>query len=152
MQEGNFPSLAKRPFEDAPTAVVPPSVQTIVSALPPELQTTVDEVVAMSNAAHSQFLNNLPGVERRVGLARGSAISSESWVVAQMDLAALEMVRTPSVTALADIDALYIERLNSEFEQDSFGGGAIIAEKRNQISAQVERQQDAIDAMKAKLR
>jgi len=152
MQEGNFPSLAKRPFEDASTIVEPPAVPPVVSSLPGPLQAAVDKAVTQSSTAHAEFLENLPGVQRRVNAAKGAAVSSESWVVAQMDLAALEIGRGPSVTALADIDALYTERLNSEFESENSGGAAIIASKREQISAQVRRQQDEIDAMKAKLR
>ena len=153
MQEGDFPSLAKRPFEDAPTVVEPQNPATpTVSSLPAPLKAAVDDAISKSGAAHAKFLKNLPTVQRRVNAARGSAVSSETWVVAQMDLAALEMMRSPSVTALADIDKLYLQRLNAEFEQEPSGGAAIIGEKRDQIQAQVDTQQSEIDAMKARLR
>lgn len=153
MQEGDFPSLAKRPYEDqGPIDSRDTVTPALIADLPPALQTAVNEALAMSNEAHGKFLNNLPGVERRVNAAKGSSVSGESWVVAQMDLAALEMIRSPSVTALADVDALYMQRLDNEFEGKQPGGALLIAKSRSQIEAQVKAQQDAIDAMKAKLR
>ena len=153
MQEGDFPSLAKRPFEDGAAIEPPaPTPRPTVSSLPAPLQTALSDAVARSNDAHRKFLKNLPGVKNRVNAARRSMVSSEAWVVAQMDLAALEMMRSPSIAALADVDALYLQRLNAEFEDAPTGGAAIIGEKRNQIQAQVNAQQSEIDAMKARLR
>ena len=79
-------------------------------------------------------------------------MSSELWVVAQMELAALEMVRSPSVEALADIDMLYRQQLEREASDDQFGGTAAIARQRDAVKMQVDRQQGEIDAMKNRLR
>ncbi len=153
MQAGDFPSLAKRPYENGVAIDSEAQVTTaLIANLPAPLKSAVNQALEQSNAAHRKFLNNLPGVEKRVGSARAASISSESWVVAQMDLASLEMIRGPSVSALADIDALYLERLNAEFDDEQPGGALIIAKSRDQIQAQVKAQQDAIDAMKAGLR
>ncbi|GAB5487138.1 MAG: hypothetical protein Pars2KO_07080 [Parasphingorhabdus sp.] len=153
MQSGDFPSLAKRSYEngtaiDSEARVTP----ALIANLPAPLQSAVNQALEQSNAAHKKFLGNLPGVEKRVGSARAASISSESWVVAQMDLASLEMIRSPSVSALADIDALYLAQLNTEFDGEQPGGALIIAKSRDQIQAQVKTQQDAIDVMKARLR
>ncbi len=153
MQTGDFPSLTKRPYEDAaPIDSSGSKPPVIASSLPEPLQMALNQALAKSSEAHGKFLNNLPGVKKRVNAAGGSSISSESWVVAQMDLASLEMIRSPSVAALADVDALYLKRLNAEFEDQQPGGAQIIAKNRDQIQAQVKAQQDAIDAMKARLR
>lgn len=79
-------------------------------------------------------------------------MSSERWVVAQMDLAALEIVRGPSVSALADIDRIYTSQMNRSFDDENAGGTAMVESKRQEILAQVKQQQDEIDALKAKLR
>ncbi|MEP2990183.1 MAG: hypothetical protein ABJN65_14475 [Parasphingorhabdus sp.] len=153
MQTGDFPSLSKRPYENGPAIESPaPVSRPMATGLPASLQTAVNQAIVKSNAAHKKFLENLPGVKNRVRAAGRSSISSESWVVAQMDLAALELIRSPSVTALADMDALYLQRLNAEFEDAQPGGAQIVARNRNQIEAQVKAQQDAIDAMKVRLR
>ncbi len=153
MQQGDFPSLAKRPYEVGAAIAAPvPDPLPPVSTLPAPLREAVNQALSKSSQAHEKFLKNLGGVRSRVNAARGSSISSEAWVVAQMNLAALEMMRSPSVTALADVDSLYLERLNAEFEDEASGGAAVIGEKREQIQAQVSTQQSEIDAMKAKLR
>ena len=153
MQEGDFPSLAKRPYEDIPANADPSAPPPApVSSLPAPLQKAVDQAVQQSEAAHSKFLRNLPVVKRRVNAARGASVSSEAWVVAQMDLSSLEFDRSASVEALADIDRIYIERLNSEFEENDPGGAALIARKRDLVQAQVNRQQEEIDGMKSRLR
>lgn len=153
MQSGDFPSLAKRSYEDG-SAIQPSEEVTpaLIANLPAPLQVAVRQALEQSNIADKKFNNNLPGVKKRVNAATRSTISSESWVVAQMDLAALEMIRAPSVSALADLDRLYLERLNAEFKDTQPGGALIIAKNRAQIEAQVNAQQQEIDAMKARLR
>lgn len=153
MQQGDFPSLAKRPYEDGSAIFEPaPNPPSSISALPASVQAAVDAAVVQSSTAHARFLRLLPSVKNRVNAARGSAVSSESWVVAQMDLAALEISRTPSVSALADIDDLYLAQLNAEFAAEISGGAETIEVKRAAVSAQVNNQQDEINLMKARLR
>lgn len=153
MQAGDFPSLSKRPYEDGAAIGSPAPVAPATAAnLPAPLQAEVSRALAKSGDAHEKFLSNLPGVKNRVNAAGRSSISSESWVVAQMDLSALELIRSPSVNALADIDTLYLERLTAEYEGEQPGGAQIIAKHRKQIQDQVKAQQDEIDSMKARLR
>lgn len=153
MQEGDFPSLSKRAFEDKPvdssdTAGPGPALQT----LPGSLQDSVNASVQQSEVAHNAFLNDLADVEKAVTEAEGAAPSSESWVVAQMKLSSLEMSRSPSVSALADIDALYMEQLARELEVSQSGGATLIAKSRDQISDQVTAQQQKIEQLKSALR
>ncbi|WP_430427500.1 hypothetical protein [Parasphingorhabdus sp.] len=153
MGEGDFPSLAKRPYEDQSAISSPGNpVPALVSSLTPDVQSGVNQALRTSNAAHEQFLHNLNAVKQRVVAAQGAAVSSEKWVVAQMDLAALELVRSPSVESLADIDSLYAAELDREVQEGLSGGALIILEKRNQIDGQVRQQQQQIDSMKGQLR
>jgi hypothetical protein len=69
-----------------------------------------------------------------------------------MEMAVLEIERSPSVEALADIDGLYREQLEREAAEGQSGGATIIASQREAVEAQVERQQAEIDAMKNRLR
>ena len=57
-----------------------------------------------------------------------------------------------SVSALADLDALYFRRLESEFSDNPPGGAALIDRSRKQVAQQVEMQQRKIDELKAVLR
>jgi len=152
MQQGDFPSLLKRPYESEPVMDAAAAPATVISSLTADLQGRLSAAVTSSGAADEQFQARLPVVKQRVDAARGAAVSSESWVVAHMELAALEIQRSPSVEALADIDALYREQLERETGSDQIGGTAIIAERRDSVQAQVDRQQAAIEAMKNRLR
>ncbi|WP_373489887.1 hypothetical protein [Parasphingorhabdus sp.] len=152
MQQGDFPSLQKRPYEDEPVMDAPAAALPVQSSLPAELQVRLDAAMAQSQTAHDRYQARLPGVRSRVEAARNAAVSSESWVVAQMEMAALEIVRSPSVEALADIDALYREQLLRQMEEGQTGGAAIIASQREAVLAQVDSQQAEIEAMKNRLR
>ena len=153
MQGSDFPSLAKRPYEDGPaitdTAAPTPEV---MATLPAALGNAVDAAVRQSNTAHQAFLADLPNVKQSVSAARGAQPSSESWVVAQVQLSSLEMDRSPSISALADIDALYMERLDQEFSGEEKGAAAIIAQFRERIEAQVSSQQQEIEKLKSGMR
>lgn len=153
MQSGDFPSLSKRPYEDVPAideTVTPPLPQ--IESLPVALKNAVDAAIRQSNAAHQAFLADLPKVKQSVSAARGASPSSESWVAAHVELSSLEMDRSPSVSALADIDLLYLQRLDQEFSGEDKGAAALIAKSREQIEAQVSSQQAEIDQLKARIR
>lgn len=153
MQSVDFPSLSKRAYEDDPAidgSVAPAASE--MEVLPTALRNLVDAAVRQSNAAHQAFLADLPKVKESVSAARGAAQSSESWVVAQMQLSSLEMDRSPSVSALADLDSLYMQRLDQEFTGEEKGAATLIAKSRQQIEAQVSSQQDEIDRLKTRIR
>lgn len=153
MQAHDFPSLAKRPVEEGNAMseslnVAPDGI----ASLPAELQKSVNDLVGKSNAAHGVFLNALTAARARTGAARGSAVASEAWVVAQMELAALEITRSPSIDALAKIEDIYAARLDAEFEDALPGGAALIGIERAKILEEVAFQQDAMDKLKSQLR
>ena len=152
MQQGDFPSLQKRPYEDVAGVDESAVPAPITVSLPAEQQSNLNAAVTKSGTAHKQFQAKLPAVKKRVDAARNAAVSSESWVAAHMELAALEMLRSPSVDALADIDALYRTQLERESAEGQTGGTDIIAEQRNAVQAQVARQQTDMDAMTSRLR
>ena len=153
MQSGDFPSLAKRPYEDRPVidqTIEMPAPE--MEALPDGLGNSVAAAVRQSNAAHQAFQKDLPNVRQKVSAAQGAAPSSESWVVAQMLLSALETQRSPSISALADLDSLYMRRLGEELDGAEQGAAALIAKSREKIADQVGSQQQQIEALKSRLR
>lgn len=168
MQSGDFPTLSKRPYEDdakidgpkidGPKTGDPATDSDAgdnvpqMTALPAALANAVAAAVRQSNAAHQVFLKDLPRVKERVSAARGAAPSSESWVVAQMELSSLERDRSPSISALADMDLLYMQRLDQELDGAEQGAAALIAKSRDGIEDQVAAQQREIEALKSRLR
>lgn len=152
MQQGDFPSLLERPYEREPVTDEAAAPATAITSLPADTQSRLGAAVASSSAADAKYRTRLPVVKKLGDAARGSAESSEAWVVAHMELAALEIQRSPSVEALADIDSLYREQLERETAEDESGGTTIIATQRDSVQAQVDRQQADIEAMKNRLR
>ncbi|WP_417620521.1 hypothetical protein [Parasphingorhabdus sp.] len=152
MQQGDFPSLQKRPYEDDPVITDTTAPGDTISELPADVHSKLNAAITQSGAAHEKFQSRLPVVKKRVDAARGAAVSTESWVVAQMELAALEMERSASVEALADIDALYMAQLERETDSGQSGGATMIAGRREAVKAQVDSQQAEIDSMKNRLR
>jgi hypothetical protein len=86
-----------------------------------------------------------------VRAAAGSAVSSEPWVAAQTSLSTLESARNGSVSALASLDVLYVERSNAIADGKATGGTEQIDAARRTALTMVDSQNDRIDALKSKL-
>lgn len=101
--KGAFPSLAPRPVEklgmDEPLRVAAPVAED------PALIKRVAELLATARRGQRDFEASLPAAR-----SGGAPMGSEAWVQAQQALSALEASRTPTLTALADLDALRAER------------------------------------------
>lgn len=107
LPEGEFPSLAKRPYETADPVGEPASEPQILSTrLPDSLRAQLDELVAKHAAAEAAFQTALPAARQAAQSAAGAAAGSESWVQAQMEVSRLEEKRSDSLSALAEIDRL----------------------------------------------
>jgi hypothetical protein len=105
--EGDFPSLAKRPYEKANPIEEPPiAVETLTKALPADLQRQVDSLVARSSAAHAAFETSLPSVRAVIQSAGNPAPGSEPWINAHMVLSRTDSTRADNVAALGEIDQL----------------------------------------------
>ena len=108
----DYPSLAVRDVErvQGSFAASPrqsldvPPVETDLSA---PLDVALAQLVASTEAAHSEFLAIVPRAERLVAGARGSAIGSPSWAEAEVALSELEAVRSRAAVPLGDVDTLY---------------------------------------------
>lgn len=152
MQEGDFPSLAKRPMEDQPLTSAQPPAPENATKLPDDVQSLVAAALSKSAAADERFQRNLPVARSRVTAARGAAPSSESWVAAQTGLSALEIDRADSVGALADLDALYIRALQADSDGTGPRTAPLIQGSRQILEQQVQNQQDIINQLRAALR
>jgi hypothetical protein len=144
-----YPSLAKRSIENAPigeAAAAPAPVEA-----DPALQAEVDKLAAQAQAGSAAFDRAWPAADRATRAAAGAAISSEAWVAAQQSVSALESARNDSVSALASLDVLYVERNNAVAEGKARGGTEQIDAARTVALATVDSQNDRIDALKGRL-
>ncbi|MFY9351380.1 hypothetical protein [Sphingobium sp.] len=144
-----YPSLAKRPIESAPVADVapPPAPVPADAALSAEIASYVEQAdkgAAAFDAAHDK-------ADRAVRAAAGAAVSSDAWVAAQVAISALEAARNDSVSALASLDTLYVQRSNAVADGKATGGLDDIDAARAAALSLVDQQNDRIDAMKARL-
>lgn len=144
-----YPSLAKRAVENAPVAE-PVAAPAPVEA-DPALQAQVDRLSAQAQAGSAAFDRAWPAADRAARSAAGAAVSSEPWVAAQLAISALEAARNDSVSALASLDTLYVERSNSVAEGKARGGVEQIDVARKAALGIVDSQNDRIDSVKARL-
>ena len=144
-----YPSLAKRAIEDAPIAEAAPQPSPV--APEPELVQSVDRLTAQAQAGGAAFDKAWPAADKAARAASGSAVSSEAWVAAQTALSALESARNDSVSALASLDVLYVERSNAAAEGKVSGGIETIDAARASVLAIVDSQNDRLDALKGLL-
>lgn len=145
----SYPSLAKRPVESAPVAEAapPPAPVPADAALSAEIARHVsqaDKGAATFDAAYARAM-------KAVSAAKGASVSSDPWVAAQADISALEAARNDSVSALASLDTLYVQRSNEVAAGKAAGGLEDIDAARAATLSLVDQQNDRIDALKGQL-
>ncbi|KKW89666.1 hypothetical protein [Sphingobium chungbukense] len=143
-----YPSLAKRAIEGAPIAEAAPQPSRSAGAGADPECGPADRAGAGGGAA---FDKAWPAADKAAKAASGSAVSSEAWVAAQTALSALESARNDSVSALASLDVLYVERSNAVSEGKVSGGIDMIDAARGTVLAIVDGQNDRLDVLKGRL-
>ena len=111
-----------------------------------------DTALATHERAEAAFRAALPTVRSNVSAASGGAPGTEGWVVAQQALSRLDIARSGSVSALADIDAVLAARLAQEQDGAAGNGAAALNETRQRIAAAVADQSAIIAGLAARLR
>lgn len=150
----SYPSLAIRPVEKGDFAS-PSSPES--SGLPterisdPALEADIARLSAQAKDGAAAFDRSFPDAEQRVKAASGTAVSSEAWVAAQVAISGLEAARNDSVSALAGLDTLYVDRANAIADGKAQGGADAIDAARRDALALVDSQNDRLDGLKALL-
>lgn len=149
-QQRPYPSLAKRPSESSDRfAEQPvPTEQPAPAPSDPALTAEVETLARKAGDANSAFQAQLDGGRKAVNAAKGTSVSSENWVAAQMAISALDAARYESVASLASLDTLHVERSAGE---GSIGDIAAIDPARTQVLALVDAQNDALDGLRRTL-
>ena len=131
---GDFPSLAKRPYEKANPVEEAAAAETLTTALPADLQQQVDALISRSSIAHAAFEKAVPIVRALVQSAGGSSSGSESWINVHLELSRTDSLRADSVAALGEIDRLVARE--REKGADS-GLVALLTAQQQQIAERV---------------
>ena len=103
---GDFPSLAKRPYEKTNPVEEVAVVETLTTTLAADLQKQVDALLSRSSIAHAAFENALPSVRSTIQSAGNPATGSESWANAHTALSRTDSLRADGVAALGEMDRL----------------------------------------------
>jgi hypothetical protein len=142
-----YPSLALRDVERAtgtlqpatPAPYVPPAPSSAVLG-------RLDRLAADAASAHRAFLAEAPRARGAVAAARDAGPGADSWARAQVAVAGLESTRSQAMIALADLDRIYVDAALDGSDL------ARVDAVRDQVAAQVEEQNAAIDGMLGDLR
>lgn len=147
----DYPSLQRRPAERqtgsalpaAPEAPPPPPA-------PPsaQLTTRLSQLVEQARAAHQRFAAKRDAAARMVAAGGASTPGSEGWATATVALSDLESARSDAMVALAELDQLYTAR-TVEGDQSAV---AAIAAARDQVTALVGNEDDALAALRGRMR
>ena len=146
----SYPSLARRPIETAPMAeaVVPKPAPVVAD---PQLDADIARLRAQADKGSAAFDAAFVRADKLTQAASGAAVSSEDWVAAQQAISNLESMRNDSVSALASLDTLYVERTNAVADGKAQGGVESIDAARAAVLASVDGQNDKVDALKGRL-
>jgi hypothetical protein len=150
-----YPSLSRRPVEMGGTVaqIVPATAQQAQLAEDTsDLTATLAVLVERLRQGARAFDAAYARTAHHVGAAAGAAVSSESWVIANLGISALESARNESVSALASLDTLYIERMKSISEGKVAGAAEAIDAARREALGTVDDQNDRLDGLKSRLR
>lgn len=145
----SYPSLAKRAVESAPVATIsPPAAPAPADAA---LSSEIAKYVGQADRGAAAFDAAYAKADKAARAASGAAVSSEAWVSAQVAISALESARNDSVSALASLDTLFVQRSNAVADGKAAGGVEDVDTARSAALTRVDQQNDRIDAMKARL-
>ncbi|GAM04851.1 hypothetical conserved protein [Novosphingobium sp. MBES04] len=147
----DYPSLSIREVERNMRARPSKAEEAETPQLPAasaDLATRLDGLVAMARTADGQFADEKNRAERAVAAAGGR--TSDSWSAAQIALAALESHRSHAMTALAELDQLYVDA-RDEAPLAPSPKAESIAAARDTVSDIISAQDSVIDGLSARL-
>lgn len=152
---GDYPSLALRDAERVrgSAAAAPSEAQAPIVLPPPgtDMVTRIDGLLAAAREAHAGFERKQAATRRAVSAARGASVASDGWISAQVALADLQSARSGVVTALAELDSMYVDARAAEAATVSPTAQAI-ATARDTVEAWVAQENEAIASLSGDLR
>lgn len=143
------PSLARRDVElrdrQAEAKAPPPAIESITD---PSLARDLTALLARADKAEADFAVARSAAQQAANAARGAAVGSEAWSVAQTRISALDSPRRELSQLLGDLEVLYVDRLQKEASGDvAPGGAAQIDQTREHVLSLVTSQDAVINAL-----
>jgi hypothetical protein len=139
--EGPFPSLEPRAIEQedplAEPVRTPPAVAT-----DPALRARAGELLAQARLGEREFEAAL-GPASAAARAAG-APGSERWIEAQQAISRAEAARAPTMTALAELDRLAVERAAMPTAEEDFAAVRSALAEAERLAREQQRRLDAL--------
>jgi hypothetical protein len=150
---GDYPSLALRDFERVQGSAQPVAAETEAPPAPPppsaDLTTQIDALVRTARESHARFTGRTDATERAVSAGAGAASTSDRWVSAQVALAELQTLGAATLSALADLDEIYVTQREASPGTETPSIRAVEA-ARGEVSEWVAAETDALTRIEAK--
>jgi hypothetical protein len=148
--QGEFPSLMRRPYETNAPITAPLSPETAGPAtLSSDLAATANALAARHRAAHNAYRELLTPTASAARGAAGTAVGSEAWVAAQLQVSRLDKARADSKAALAELDRLITAQLDAGANGTGVDMGALLIEYQTPIAADTAAQDAEIERLSA---
>ncbi len=146
-----YPSLATRPGERVSGTAEPvgPPVAPPATA---QTGSRLAQLRAQARAAHARFGERRASATTLSAAARGVAVGSEAWSVAQVALASLEAARSEAMIALADLDSLFVTAKIDAVPTEGSGDVDAIGAAREDVIGLIGEEDAALAALRGRLR
>ena len=151
---GAYPSVAKRPAEQQYIATEPSAPVALAVAVRPtsdDLAAKLASLQARAQKTHRQFQSQEGNAARAVTAARGAAVASEAWSIAQVALAELDSTRSSAMIALADLDSLLVEAARANAESPT-ADLAAVQRVRAVVIGWIADEDEALSSLRGRLR
>ena len=147
MAPGDYPSLRPRAFEAAgpPGLPVPPPPPAPPASA--EIVSRVAGLIRRAESGQSAFSRTLR--ETRVAASSAGAANSESWIAAQEAVSGLDAAREPTVSAMAELDALNasgVDAAGLRFGDNDFAAIRAAGERVYTLAVEQQRTLDSLSA------
>ncbi len=147
------PSLERREVElrdrQAEAKAPPPPIETVSD---PALARDLAAMLARADKAEADFAVARSAAQAATGAARGDAVGSEDWSVAQTRISALDAPRRELAQILGDLEELYVARVQKEAAGEVKPGGSDqIEQARVHLLALLEGQDKVIGQLRTSL-
>lgn len=140
----SYPSLLPRPIEKQ--SLAEPERPVPVATPDAKLDARIAELTASLTMGNQRFATAAQEAEAKIAVARGVAEGSDAWLDAQTALSTVESLRAPTLTGLAALEELAIERGKAGEPPYPALDSAIAA-----ADAMAKAQSDRIQALEAAL-
>lgn len=150
--DGEFPSLARRPYEtDDPISEPENVAQQIATSIPPALAGRIAQLEARHEKAQAAYQKALPATQSVATRSAGAATGSEAWANANVQISRLDYARADSVKVVGEIDALVSAQREADSESGDPAVAPLMEKQQKAIADDVERQDSEINRLAALL-